>query len=653
MSTTLQDQAGRLQGQLNDNGASLPGDFTYQDSVNAASTRLARDGQDWNHMDLTSGLNPVSGIRELYDGSYTITDRTAGTYAPVSRTSHEYTPTSFSGSTFGGIQTRDPGGAYTVTGPAAGRDPGNLSVRGELGASPGVGSVGVVGDIGGGGDFSLGNLPSVRRNTGTMTDNTGVMRGQQSLATQGQDLVRSKMGTLNDPMPTVSDATRQRTEDALYQRMQSRMDPEYQQAEQAMRSDLMNRGLVEGSEAWNTQIDAFNRRRNDAYGGARLDAIQHGGTEQSRLYGDQLKGRDQLLQELMGVGNLSGGINSSLTGLMGAETGQFNARTGLQQADTAQRHGEGNMQTNAAAASARASTDAFTARNNAEQGAFTANSDATIGMRNSDISAFSAMNDAERGAYTAQATARQNARNSDLDAWEMEQGARAAQFRDNTSRYDTMAGRELDSWKMGEDARRAGFTANDNAQNQAYTASTTRNNLMGRLGLDEWSAQQGVNQDTFDGNMEARRDLMNALTSRQNADTATWEAEQGVTGTQYAMENAARMGENQNLSNYQNTLQGLAESDFNLRGADRAGSIQERTNLINVLNALRTGSQVAMPNFQQATGPGVDAAPVAQSTYNSFNGAMNQYNSAVGSNNQTMGTLGQLGAAAMIATSMF
>lgn len=100
-------------------------------------------------------------------------------------------------------------------------------------------------------------------------------------------------------MPQASDAARQRVEDALYRRQTSRLDPQYQQEAQALRSTLMNRGVVEGSEAWNNAMDQFERGRNDAYASARQDAILMGGDEHSRTFNMGMDARQQLVDEDM------------------------------------------------------------------------------------------------------------------------------------------------------------------------------------------------------------------------------------------------------------------------------------------------------------------------------------------------------------------
>lgn len=82
-------------------------------------------------------------------------------------------------------------------------------------------------------------------------------------------------------------ADRQRVEDALMQRL----NPSLEGDRQALRSQLANQGINEGSQAWMTAMDDLSRRGNDA----RLGAILSAGQEQSRL--------DEMAARAAGFGN--------------------------------------------------------------------------------------------------------------------------------------------------------------------------------------------------------------------------------------------------------------------------------------------------------------------------------------------------------------
>lgn len=128
------------------------------------------------------------------------------------------------------------------------------------------------------------------------------------------------------PLPDASEAARQQVINSMYGQATSRLDPQYQQQEAQMRSDLMNRGIVEGSDAWNTEMGNLSRQKNDAYTSAMNSAIQGGGAEQSRLLSNQLSVRSQGMQEgstAMGAGSQANADLRGMAGQQGTINGQI------------------------------------------------------------------------------------------------------------------------------------------------------------------------------------------------------------------------------------------------------------------------------------------------------------------------------------------
>jgi hypothetical protein len=82
---------------------------------------------------------------------------------------------------------------------------------------------------------------------------------------------------------------RKSVEDALYNRNTSRLDPQWQQQENKLITTLANKGITEGSAAYNNALDNFSRQKNDSYTSARNESIIGGGAEQSRLAGLDLQ----------------------------------------------------------------------------------------------------------------------------------------------------------------------------------------------------------------------------------------------------------------------------------------------------------------------------------------------------------------------------
>lgn len=80
-----------------------------------------------------------------------------------------------------------------------------------------------------------------------------------------------------------------RFEDALY----SRINPQFERDEEAMRTRLINQGIGQNSEAYNREMERFNQAKNDARMQATLQGAQYGGTLQNQA----LQRRNQSIQE--------------------------------------------------------------------------------------------------------------------------------------------------------------------------------------------------------------------------------------------------------------------------------------------------------------------------------------------------------------------
>lgn len=113
--------------------------------------------------------------------------------------------------------------------------------------------------------------------------------------------------------PQANDASRQRIEQAML----SRLEPQFANDEEALRTRLSNTGFSMGGEGYNRGMDEFNRMKTDA----RLAAVGAGGAEQSRQFGleqsarqqgiqEMLTQRNQPLNELSALLGTSGGVNT-------------------------------------------------------------------------------------------------------------------------------------------------------------------------------------------------------------------------------------------------------------------------------------------------------------------------------------------------------
>ena len=103
---------------------------------------------------------------------------------------------------------------------------------------------------------------------------------RQPLDFSGLDKQVGNLGLSND-----FSGDRQRVEDALYSRSTARLDPQFEMGQRDLETKLYNQGVQPGTEAWNREIASLSKQKQDAYSGARTDAITGGGQEQSRMYG--------------------------------------------------------------------------------------------------------------------------------------------------------------------------------------------------------------------------------------------------------------------------------------------------------------------------------------------------------------------------------
>lgn len=73
----------------------------------------------------------------------------------------------------------------------------------------------------------------------------------------------------------------QGTQDALYRRATQYYDQRFGQQEDALKTQLQNQGLVEGSQAWHNAMQDFNQNKNTAYADATDRAIAGSNTSQN------------------------------------------------------------------------------------------------------------------------------------------------------------------------------------------------------------------------------------------------------------------------------------------------------------------------------------------------------------------------------------
>lgn len=183
---------------------------------------------------------------------------------------------------------------------------------------------------------------------------------------------------------------------------------------------------------------------------------------------------------------------------------------------------------------------------------------------------------------------------------------------------------DQDTFNRGEnDQRIAALLAGDQAQQNAF------NNAMSLR-------TQGVNEAIAQGNMANTAAAGNFSQGLANANLLNSAQQQQF---------AQNLGTQGQLFN-----QGLASNQFQNQARQQA--IQEadyfKNQPLNMLNALRTGNQVSMPQFGNvAGGAQISAAPIYQATADQYSAALQAYQTQMAGYGGLMSGLGSLGGAAM------
>lgn len=95
-------------------------------------------------------------------------------------------------------------------------------------------------------------------------------------AVNGIDPVKVTPTTLQGYQPFI---------DMAYNQATSRLDPQFDQAEDKFRQQMVNQGIAQGSEAYNKAWDDFSRSKTDAYGSAMNAAMGQGLAAQGQAWG--------------------------------------------------------------------------------------------------------------------------------------------------------------------------------------------------------------------------------------------------------------------------------------------------------------------------------------------------------------------------------
>lgn len=122
--------------------------------------------------------------------------------------------------------------------------------------------------------------------------------------------------------PTASAADYKQAQDSLYNQFSSRLDPQWQQNEQQLKDSLSQKGIVEGSDAYNKAMMNFTQQKNDAYQTAQNNAT----TGASNIEAQQFGLGQQNYQDLV-----ANALQANQTALGNQQAGQASSTAARQQ----------------------------------------------------------------------------------------------------------------------------------------------------------------------------------------------------------------------------------------------------------------------------------------------------------------------------------
>ena len=150
-----------------------------------------------------------------------------------------------------------------------------------------------------------GNLPAWgttpnAQNLGTYTDPSSGQPQQQNFDTSRSSAPQLQTGLNFGGVQSVDSAAQARSsaEDAIYKSATSRLDPQWQQRQTDLETQLANSGISRNSDAYSKAMSDFNSQRTDAYNQAQMSAVTGGGAEAQRSQSMDLGLRQQEVGEI-------------------------------------------------------------------------------------------------------------------------------------------------------------------------------------------------------------------------------------------------------------------------------------------------------------------------------------------------------------------
>jgi hypothetical protein len=455
-----------------------------------------------------------------------------------------------------------------------------------------------------------GDIQSKIAAAGDITNKTGATGLAQTALANNADKIQTSVGANQNAGALSADQNnsaklqtnlglnpqllQQQTSDALYKANTQYLDPQFNQQQQQLESKLANQGITRGSEAYNNAMLNFNNQKQQAYESARNNAISGATSAAQGMFGMGLQGAQFGNQSL----GQQFGQNVTAQSLANAAAGQNNAQNIASQQANNQALGQ---QFNQGLSAAGFGNQAV-GQNNATA---LANAQFANQAQGQQFGQNAAM-------QQAQNTAQQQAYNQNLGTTQFANQAQAQQYAQNQA------------------AQQAQNAAQQQAFNQDLGAGTFANASQAQQFGQNQANQQAQNAAVAQnfGMASANQQALN------NAQQQTFNA--GVTNANL---------NNQQLSTlYNQGLQGAQQNN-----AASAQDLQQQQmiqqNPINMLNAVRSGSQMQTANLpsvgvsqpgQLANWQGADmlGAATAQGQYD-----QNLYNAQMAASSQLTSSL--------------
>lgn len=201
---------------------------------------------------------------------------------------------------------------------------------------------------------------------GQWTQTTSLSPEQQALLDQQRGLQGGRYGLAQGMFPQIQsmlssglpDGSQARDQaiTAAYGQATSRLDPRFAQDEEALRTRLYNQGFREGDEAFNREMDAFGRTKNDAYTSAMNSAIGQGTAAGQSIFNQGLASNQNLFNMFNSLGSgpqvtmpqMPGFTTATSPNSLGAANMQFQGDLGRWNAEQASKTGLGDILNTAA-----------------------------------------------------------------------------------------------------------------------------------------------------------------------------------------------------------------------------------------------------------------------------------------------------------------